>query len=144
MHANSAAPDTINGIAGTPTKLIGGTLGSPLPGTVAGSVPAPPPTPVAPAPVVPQSVLQSAHLLRSVPPIYPREAAERGDEGEVKIDAAVNEIGKVTETKVLSGPMDLRTAAMAAVREWTYQPAKLDGKTIATRVVVTVKFELKR
>ena len=79
-----------------------------------------------------------------MPPIYPREAAERGDEGEVKIDAAVNEIGKVTETKVLSGPMDLRTAAMAAVREWTYQPAKLDGKTIATRVVVTVKFELKR
>ncbi len=143
-HSNSApAPDTINGISGTPTKLMAGTMGSPLPGTVESSAPAPPLAPEVPAPAVPRSVLQPALLLRSVPPIYPREAAERGDEGEVKIDAAVNEAGKVTEAKIVSGPMDLRTAAMAAVRQWSYQPAKLDGKTIATHVVVTLKFELK-
>jgi len=143
-HSNSAlASDTINGISGTPTKLMAGTMGSPLPGTVEGPAPAPPLAPVVPAPAVPRSVLQPAMLLRSVPPIYPREAAERGDEGEVKIDAAVNEAGKVTEAKIVSGPMDLRTAAMAAVHQWSYQPAKLDGKTIATHVVVTVKFELK-
>ena len=71
-------------------------------------------------------------------------AAERGEEGEVKIDALVNEAGKVAETKALSGPMSLRLAAMDAVRRWVYQPAKRDGKAIGTHVVVTVKFQLKR
>jgi TonB family protein len=145
-RSNSAsAPDAVGDIAGAPTNLQSNALGSILPGgTEANSVPAPPPAPAPVTPAAPSSVLQQAHLLKSAPPIYPQIAAERGDGGEVKIDALVNEAGKVTETKVLSGPMSLRIAAMTAVRQWVYQPAKLDGKAISTHVIVTVKFELKR
>jgi TonB family protein len=142
---STSAPDAIGEISGASTSLQNNALGSILPGgTEANSVPAPPPAPAAVTPAPPSSVLQQAHLLKSAPPLYPQIAAERGDAGEVKIDALVNEAGKVTETKALSGPMSLRLAAMNAVRQWVYQPAKLDGKAIGTHVVVTVKFELKR
>jgi protein TonB len=142
---STSAPDAIGDIGGASTSLRGNALGSILPGgTEANSVPAPPPAPAPVTPAPPSSVLQQAHLLKSAPPVYPQVAAERGEEGEVKIDALVNEAGKVAETKALSGPMSLRLAAMDAVRRWVYQPAKLDGKAIGTHVVVTVKFQLKR
>jgi TonB family protein len=63
-------------------------------------------------------------------------------EGEVKIQAEINASGRVTSTKIVSGPILLRSAAANAVRQWKYSPAMLDGKAISTQYVVTVRFRL--
>jgi TonB family protein len=101
---------------------------------------------VAPAPPKPD-VVQGGHvqlpkLISSVPPVYPQLAAANHVEGEVKIQAEINGSGKVTSTKVVSGPILLRSAAANAVRQWKYSPAMLDGKAISTQYVVTVRFRL--
>ncbi len=101
---------------------------------------------VAPAPPKPD-VVQGGHvqlpkLISSVPPVYPQLAAANHVEGEVKIQAEINASGRVTSTKVVSGPILLRSAAANAVRQWKYSPAMLDGKAISTQYVVTVRFRL--
>lgn len=101
---------------------------------------------VAPAPPKPD-VVQGGHvrlpkLISSVPPVYPQLAAANHVEGEVKIQADINASGRVISTKVVSGPILLRSAAANAVRQWKYSPAMLDGKAISTEYVVTVRFRL--
>ena len=101
---------------------------------------------VAPAPPKPD-VVRGGHvrlpkLISSVPPIYPQLAAANHVEGEVKIQAEINASGRVTSTKVISGPILLRSGAVNAVRQWKYSPAMLDGKAISTQYVVTVRFRL--
>ncbi|MGH9710782.1 MAG: TonB family protein [Candidatus Acidiferrales bacterium] len=86
--------------------------------------------------------VQLPKLLSSVAPTYPQLAATNHVEGEVKIQAEINDSGRVTSTKVISGPILLRSAAMNAVRQWKYSPAMLDGKAISTQYAVTVRFRL--
>lgn len=62
--------------------------------------------------------------------------------GDVVVDALIDETGKVTSVKVVSGPVLLQQAAMETVRQWKYQPAMLDGKPVATHLSVTVRFRL--
>ncbi len=101
---------------------------------------------VAPAPPKPDVVqggkVQLPKLISSTPPVYPQLAATSHVEGEVKIQAEINASGKVTSTRVVSGPILLRSAAVNAVRQWKYSPAMLDGKAISTQYVVTVRFRL--
>lgn len=101
---------------------------------------------VAPAPPEPE-VVQGGHvrlpkLVSSVPPVYPQLAVANHVEGEVKIQAEINASGRVTSTKIVSGPILLRSAAVNAVRQWKYSAAMLDGKAISTQYVVTVRFRL--
>jgi len=44
--------------------------------------------------------------------------------------------------KVVAGPSLLRQAAMDALRQWKYQPATLNGKTVPMHLTVTIQFRL--
>jgi TonB family protein len=134
--AATPAPDVTTKAANAPI----GSLSSILPGMgQPSSVPAPPPSrPAGPPPV--SSVLQQPKLLQTSAPVYPRIAATRGDWGDVVIDAVVGENGRVTDTKVISGPDTLRQSALQVVRSQTYQPAKLNGKPVSMHVTVKVPF----
>lgn len=112
-----------------------GGLGSLVSNATAG-LPAPPPAPVSGGKLV------QPRLIHTVPPTYPAIANANRVEGEVKIQALIDESGKVTSAKVISGPSLLRNAAVAAVRQWKYSPATLDGKAIPMQYVVTVRFRL--
>ena len=48
--------------------------------------------------------------------------------------------GDVTEVKALSGPPILRQAAMDAIRQWKYDPARLNGQAVSMRLTLTVRF----
>jgi periplasmic protein TonB len=96
--------------------------------------------PAVPAPV--GGDVKPAQLLKSVPPIYPSNAKTQRVAGDVKIDALIDATGNVTTTKILSGPVLLHQAAAAAVKQWKYQPAYLDGKPTAMHLTVTVQFRL--
>lgn len=85
--------------------------------------------------------IKQPQLTRSVPPVYPNAARLAGITGAVVIRAQVDKDGNVGSMKPVSGPEVLQTAAMAALRQWKYSPAALDGTPIATEVTVTIRFQ---
>src|SRR5713226_3031150 len=103
----------------------------------------PPPAPVAPQP--PPTVRVGGQivwprLISSVPPEYPSLARARRLTGDVLLDVLIDAAGKVSDMKVLSGPVLLRDAAMDALRQWRYEPARLNGQPTPIHMQVTIKF----
>src|SRR3984893_7094 len=96
--------------------------------------------PAAPLPV--GGYVKQAQLIKSVAPIYPPMAKSQHIAGDVKIDALIDASGNVSSMKVLSGPTLLHQAALAAVKQWHYQPAELDGKPTSMHLTVTVQFRM--
>lgn len=85
----------------------------------------------------------SATRIKYVPPVYPPDAVEMGVEGVVVVEIGIDELGKVSDAKVVQGSPLLNQAALDAVRQWEYAPAVRDGKPTAIRATVTVGFTLK-
>jgi protein TonB len=83
--------------------------------------------------------VKTTRLISSAPPAYPPLARSQGVEGDVTLDALIDETGRVTRIKTISGPILLQDAAPAAVRQWKYEPATLDGKAVPIHLTVTVK-----
>lgn len=102
------------------------------------TVPASVAAPVAPA----ESKLEPLRLISSLRPNYPALARQARTQGEVLIHAHVDETGKVAQMRILSGPPSLRQAALDALSQWKYAPAKLNGKPVAMDTVVSIKFQL--
>jgi protein TonB len=96
--------------------------------------------PTAPLPV--GGDVKPAHLVKSVPPLYPQMARTQRISGNVSIDAVVDVDGNVGTMKILSGPAILHRAALDAVKQWHYEPAMLDGKPTASHLTVIVQFRL--
>jgi TonB family protein len=78
------------------------------------------------------------HLLHGELPEYPRRAIDQKVEGDVLLDIAVDDQGEVSDARVLSGPDDLRKAALGAVLGWHYSPASL--RSASTQA--TIRFTL--
>ena len=112
--------------------------GQPIGGALEGS--ATPPAPVIRAPI--GGMVQMARLVHSVPPVYPSLAKSSRVSGDVVVDALIDANGNVKTTKVLSGPVMLQQAATETVRQWKYEPARLDGQAVAMHLTVTVKFRM--
>jgi protein TonB len=87
--------------------------------------------------------VKTARLISSTPPAYPPSARSQGVEGDVTLDALIDETGRVTRVKTISGPDLLQQAAAAAVRQWKYKPATLDGNALPMHLTVTVKFRMR-
>jgi protein TonB len=83
-----------------------------------------------------------AKLISSVPPVYPQAAKAQHISGGVAIDALIDEGGRVTTMKVISGPTLLQQAAKEALKQRHYQPAMLDGKAVPMHLTVTIQFKL--
>ena len=99
-----------------------------------------PAAPAAPLPV--GGDVKQAKLISSVPPVYPMLAKNQHVSGNVQIDALIDATGRVTTMKVVSGPTLLQQAAMDALKQWKYQPARLDGKPVPMHLTVTLQFRL--
>ena len=99
--------------------------------------------PAAPAPaLLVGGDVKSAKLISSVPPVYPALARSQHVSGDVRIDALIDNSGRVTTMKIVSGPTLLHQAAMDSLRQWKYQPASLDGKPVQMHLTVTVQFRM--
>jgi TonB family protein len=96
--------------------------------------------PAAPTPI--GGDVKQAKLIKSVPPIYPALARSQRISGNVQIDALIDAQGNVTTMKVLSGSPILHQSALAAVKQWKYEPAMLDGKPTPMHLTVTVQFRV--
>jgi TonB family protein len=76
-----------------------------------------------------QVVKGGEHLLHGERPEYPRRAIEQKVAGDVQVEMTLNERGEVSDARVLSGPEELRKAALGSVLQWHYSPAALASTT---------------
>jgi TonB family protein len=112
-----------------------------LPEIAASSVVAPPPAePQVPVRIRVGGELKPPRLVTSVLPVYPIVARDNGIEGDVVIDTTIDKTGAVASMKVVSGPPVLREAALRALRQWKYEPSKLNGEPVPVEMTVTIKF----
>ena len=83
--------------------------------------------------------------LRDIHPQYPRSARRAGWEGLVRITALVDEAGVVRSAEVSSssGHSVLDQAALDMVRQTLFDPASQDGRAVACRVIIPVRFQLR-
>jgi D-alanyl-D-alanine endopeptidase (penicillin-binding protein 7) len=92
-----------------------------------------------PAGTGPVQVLEGGeHLLHGDVPEYPRRAAERSVQGDVVLEMTLNDRGEVSDARVITGPDELRRAALEAVLNWHYSPEALSSR--ATQA--TLRFQL--
>lgn len=80
-----------------------------------------------------------------VQPRYSEAARRAGVQGAVTVEAVIDEQGRVTDVKILRGlPMGLDQEAVAAVRQWRFTPATLQGKPVKVYFSLTVNFRIQR
>jgi general secretion pathway protein A len=96
-----------------------------------------PPKRFEPTTSAPPSTVVPATLIRRIEPRYPKQTAI---EGVVQLTATVNDRGQVEHVKADSGPAALVQAAVAAVEQWQYAPATVNGAPVKSSTQVTVKF----
>ena len=98
-----------------------------------------------PAPPHGTAIVSAVPRYRSNPaPDYPTPSRRRGEEGTVLLDVVVNAGGSADAVSVQrsSGYPLLDRAAVAAVRNWTFEPARFQGVALSSHVVVPVRFSL--
>ena len=89
------------------------------------------------APAAPVEIVSGGEqLLHSSMPEYPKRAIHQRVEGEVVLDITIDDRGEVTDARVLSGPDELRRAALESVLQWHYAPERLRS----TSAQVTLRF----
>lgn len=71
---------------------------------------------------------------------YPPDANAAGIQGAVVAEITVNELGIVTDARVLRSVPLLDEAALQAVGEWRYDPTMVNGKPVPVKMTVTVNF----
>jgi protein TonB len=76
-------------------------------------------------------------------PEYPESARASGQEARVVLKIVVEADGRVGRIQVLKGEEPFTSAALAAVRAWKYEPARLDGQPIVVFKIVDLKFRLR-
>lgn len=81
------------------------------------------------------------YLLRRIEPEYPESAKQAQALGPVILELRVGKDGAVRQANLVSGDALLVPSAVAAVRQWKYQPYSPDGnpKEFLTRVTVNFK-----
>jgi protein TonB len=116
----------------------------------------PEPQPITPAPQVVQtpqepeeitmtSQMLTAIYLRNPKPSYPNLSRRLSEQGTVLLRVFVTMAGDATriELKASSGFTRLDNAALNAVQNWKFVPAKRGEQPVAAWVVVPIKFSLK-
>ena len=89
--------------------------------------------------------VQEPALIERVSPEYPIAEQRARRQGTVVLMVTIDRLGDVEHARVVrSVSRALDGAALRAVKQWRYRPARLNGKTVAVYKVVTLRFALSR
>ncbi len=93
---------------------------------------------------VPQCARPLNRSVENSRPIYPEESRKRDEEGTVILKALVRKDGTACPVLVheSSGFERLDKAALAAVEQWTFMPAKKDGNPVDEWYFIPIPFKL--
>jgi TonB family protein len=81
-------------------------------------------------------------LTNKVAPVYPPLARQARIQGTVILKVLINRSGDVYDVQLVSGHPMLAPAAVAAVKQWKYQPYLLNGAAVEVETTVQVIFHL--
>lgn len=124
---------------GVPGGQAGGVLGGILAGIPKGVLP---PAPAPAAPIRVGGDVKRPRAIYAPDPAYPTIARIARVQGEVVVDSTIDQRGNVVGMKVISGRKLLIPAALAALRQWRFEPTYLNGRPIAVEFHVTIQFQL--
>jgi len=138
-------------VGGVPGGVPGGAAGGVI-GGIIGSVPTaapPPPPPVKEQakPKPPQRIrvggaVQEAKIVKKIMPVYPPLAKQARIQGTVRLNAIISRDGTIQNLQLVSGHPLLAPAALAAVKQWVYEPTLLNGEPVEVVTVIDVNFTL--
>lgn len=95
-------------------------------------------------PYQPGNGIEPPRLLREVRPVYTEDARRRTLEGDVVLEIVVTRSGSVDRVRVVRGlGAGLDQNAIAAVRQWRFDPARRQGAAVDVVVEVSVEFRLR-
>ena len=84
-------------------------------------------------------------VVSRVEPRYPASARMIRSEGTVVVEVVVETDGSTGDVRILRGiSKALDEAAVAAIRQWRFRPARVEGNPVRAYHTVTVRFELRR
>lgn len=116
---------------------------------LAPSVPPPPPPPAraevdraSTTPIRVGAGIEEPRKRHHVNPAYPPQALASRVQGVVILECTIGATGEVVDVKTLRGEPLLAEAAVAAVRQWQYEPTRLNGVAVPVIMTVTVNFKL--
>ncbi len=108
---------------------------------------APPPPDTAPVQTEPYQVgghVLAPRLIHQTQPVYPPLARQARIQGTVHLEAVITRHGAISRFRAVSGHPLLVQAALAAVEQWRYEPALLNGTPVDVITTVEVNFRLAR
>jgi periplasmic protein TonB len=80
--------------------------------------------------------------IHDVKPKYPREAKEKGIQGDVLLQVMIDEKGHISDLKVVQGDPILAAAATDAIKKWKYKPYLLNGEPVQVETTIKIQFHL--
>jgi protein TonB len=156
LEARAAAPvETPSGIEAEPATVddapieavvagaeVGGAVGGVAGGTgrELGVEPAQPPAATGPFRV--GEGIDRPRKTRHVKPVYPPQAMAARVGGNVLIEVTIGIDGKVHDARVINSIPVLDQAALDAVRQWEFEPSRVNGVAVAVTMVIVVMFAL--
>jgi beta-lactamase regulating signal transducer with metallopeptidase domain len=83
-------------------------------------------------------------LIRNVRPVFPQSARDQGVQGAVAFLAIIGKAGFIVSAQptTTDAPPDLVQAALDAIKQWQYLPARLNGQPVDIVTEITVNFRL--
>src|SRR5580658_7380106 len=112
---------------------------TPPPTTAAAPTPQPAPPPSDDSkstPVHRGGRVEQATLVHMVHPVYPNEAKDAHISGTVVVKGVIAKDGSVKNIEAVSGPDELRQAAIDAVKQWQYNPTTVAGEPVDVNTTV--------
>jgi periplasmic protein TonB len=127
----------IDGVTG---GVAGGVVGGVAGGTGSAVAIEPVQAPLARGPFRVGEGLDRPRKIKYVEPVYPLRARKARVGGNVLIEATIGVDGKVHEARVVNSIAGLDQAALDAVRQWEFEPSRLNGVAVAVTMVIKVSF----
>jgi len=79
---------------------------------------------------------------KMVKPSYPESAKSAGIQGRVVTYVVIGKTGEVERVEPISGPKELWSATVDAVKQWTWEPFLFNGNPVRVRTKATINFVL--
>jgi len=108
-------------------------------GELESQIPASKPPSQQPPIYVPAEVMQGLST-HKIDPIYPEAARLAKVQGVVVLDAVIGADGTVVDLRAISGPDELTSAALDAVKWWRFQPYLVNGQAVQVKTRFAVDF----
>jgi len=85
----------------------------------------------------------ASNLIKKVDPHYPRAAKDSGIQGTVLLTGLIQHDGSLCIVEVVSGPPELVASTLDAVRQWRYEPYRINGQPVEVETRISVNYRLR-